>query len=92
MGFDNVFRYSKATWNSATTAQNQVDPKGDGWTSMKMRDLGNAVRFDAAKHLGTCDNVVVQCHRWEFLAVRDVQVDPTIELDELIAMRFDSFT
>ena len=56
-----------------------------------MRDLGNKMRFDAAKKLiGTCDNVVVQYPGKGISGgLFDVRVDPTIELDELVAMRFD---
>lgn len=93
MGFSkmHVFRYSKRPGTPAATAPNQVDPKVMAERAKKMRDLGNAMRFDAAKKLvGTCDNVVVQYPgRGISGGLFDVQVDPTIELDELIAMRFD---
>ena len=93
MGFSkmHVFRYSKRPGTPAATAPNQVDPKVMAERAKKMRDLGNAMRFDAAKKLvGTCDNVVVQYPgRGISGGLFDVQVDPAIELDELIAMRFD---
>ena len=93
MGFSkmHVFRYSKRPGTPAATAPNQVDPKVMAERAKKMRDLGNAMRFDAAKKLvGTCDNVVVQYpSRGISGGLFDVQVDLTIELDELIAMRFD---
>ncbi len=51
----------------------------------KMHDLGNAMRFDAAKKLvGTCDNVVVQYPGKGISGgLFDVRFDPANELDEL---------
>ena len=93
MGFSkmHVFRYSKRPGTPAATAPNQVDPKVMAERAKKMRDLVMLCALMLLRSL------LVPAIMWwysilvgEFLAAFfDVQVDPTIELDELIAMRFD---
>ncbi len=54
MGFSkmNVFRYSKRPGTPAATAPSQIDPKVMAERAKKNAcDLGNAMRFDAAKKL-----------------------------------------
>ena len=46
-----VFRVFQATWNARGYCPNQVDPKVMPGARREMRDLGNAMRFGAAKKL-----------------------------------------